>query len=168
MNGRVFIGGLGSLVMGDDGIGPRLIAMLEERCSFPENVDLVDIGTPGIGLISYVVGYDTVVLIDAVHDAGAPGSVKVYSREDLLKRPLLNRVSPHDPAVSEALLTADMLGEPIETVVLIGIIPERCSLSTEMSELMNGRTEELFRFTLDTLHVLGIEVTMKTDALVMA
>ena len=163
MNGRVFIGGLGSTVMGDDGIGPRLIAMLEERCTFPENVDIVDIGTPGLGLMSFIIGYDTVVLIDAVHDAGAPGSVKIYSREDLLKRPLLNRVSPHDPAVSEALLTADMLGEPIDTVVLIGIIPERCSLSTEMTETMKKRTEELFRFTIDTLHALGIAVQWNVE-----
>ena len=113
MNCTTVIAGLGSLVMGDDGIGSRIITMLEERCEFPTPVELIDIGTPGLGLMSYIIGYETVILIDAVHDDGEPGDVRVYSRDEILSRPLANRVSPHDPAVAETLLTADMLGQPI-------------------------------------------------------
>lgn len=158
MNGRVLIGGLGSLVMGDDGIGPRLIAMLEQRYQFPEHVDIIDIGTPGLGLMSYIVGYDTVFLIDAVHDDGEPGDVIVYEREQILARPLQARVGPHDPAVSESILTADMLEQPIRNVWLIGIIPEDCQLCTEMTSTLNARLEVIFQFVVDELGRKGVDL----------
>jgi hydrogenase maturation protease len=163
VNGRTLIGSLGSLVMGDDGIGTRIMAMLEERCAFPESVDLVDIGTPGLGLMSYIIGYDKVILIDAVQDDGEPGDTAVYSREDILTRPLQNRVSPHDPAVTESLLTADMLGQPIEDVWLIGVIPENCKLNTEMTPTLNAKLQQIFEFTIITLREKGIDVHVKEE-----
>lgn len=158
MNGRTLIGGLGSLVMGDDGIGPRIIAMLEERYELPEHVDLIDIGTPGLGLMSYIIGYETVFLIDAVHDQGAPGDVKLYGRDDLFARPLQARVGPHDPAVVESLLTADMLDQPIRNVWLIGVIPENTKLNTEMTPVLNERLEPIFRYVVEVLEQKGIEM----------
>lgn len=158
MNGRILIGGLGSMVMGDDGVGPRIIALLEERYLFPESVDLMDIGTPGLGLMSYLIGYEKVVLIDAVHDEGEPGSVRVYTREEILSKPLANRVSPHDPAVAETLLTADMLGQPITDVWLIGVIPEDCSLNTEMTQTMSSKIDGIVTFVVSTLQDKEIPV----------
>ncbi|MBP9212503.1 MAG: hydrogenase maturation protease [Bacteroidetes bacterium] len=158
MNGRTLIGGLGSLVMGDDGIGPRIIAMLEERYELPEHVDLIDIGTPGLGLMSYIIGYETVILIDAVHDQGAPGDVKLYGRDELFGKPLQARVGPHDPAVVESLLTADMLDQPIKNVWLIGVIPQNTKLNTEMTHLLNERLEPIFRYVVEVLEQKGVEM----------
>jgi hydrogenase maturation protease len=161
LNGRILIGGLGSLVMGDDGIGPRIIALLESRYDFPEHVDLVDIGTPGLGLMSYIIGYDTVFLIDAVHDDGEPGDVILYSREEIISKPLQTRVGPHDPAVIESLLTADMLGQEIKNVWLLGIIPEDCKLATEMTSTLNARLEIIFQFVVEELSKKGVDLVPK-------
>ncbi len=158
MNGRTLIGGLGSLVMGDDGIGPRIIAMLEERYELPEHVDLIDIGTPGLGLMSYIIGYESIFLIDAVHDQGAPGSVKLYGRDELFDRPLQARVGPHDPAVIESLLTADMLDQPIKNVWLIGVIPQNTKLNTEMTPVLNEQLEPIFRYVVEVLEQKGVEM----------
>lgn len=149
--------------MGDDGIGSRIITMLEERYVFPDSVELIDIGTPGLGLMSYIIGHERVILIDAVHDDGDAGEVRVYSREDILSRPLVNRVSPHDPAVAETLLTADMLGQPISEVWLIGVIPENCALSTEMSSTLNEKLEEIFTSIVNVLMEKGITATEKQE-----
>ncbi|NUN71247.1 MAG: hydrogenase maturation protease [Bacteroidetes bacterium] len=161
MNGRTLIGGLGSLVMGDDGIGPRIIAMLEDRFDLPEDVDLIDIGTPGLGLMSYIIGYETVILIDAVHDTGDPGDVRLYGKEELFARPLQARVGPHDPAVVESLLTADMLGQPIRNIWLIGVIPQNTKLNTEMTPVLNDRLEPIFRFVVQVLEQKGIRLQPK-------
>ena len=98
-----------------------------------------------------------------MHDDGEPGTLGVYSRDDILSRPLVNRVSPHDPAVAETLLTADMLGQPMSDVWLIGVIPENCALSTELSPTLTQKLEGIFTSIVSVLREKGIAAAEKHD-----
>ncbi len=49
---RIGVLGVGNILMGDDGIGPFLVRILEARYEFPPNVVLHDLGTPGLGITS--------------------------------------------------------------------------------------------------------------------
>jgi hydrogenase maturation protease len=89
--------------MGDDGIGPFVLKILESRYEFPSNVVLHDLGTPGLGIASFFSDYDAVILIDAVSAKGQPGELRQYRKEQLVRVPIPQRVSPHDPALVEAL-----------------------------------------------------------------
>jgi hydrogenase maturation protease len=44
---RIGVLGVGNVLMGDDGIGPFVLKILESRYEFPPNVVLHDLGTPG-------------------------------------------------------------------------------------------------------------------------
>jgi hydrogenase maturation protease len=56
------------------------------------------------------------------------------TRSEILAAPLLNpRLSPHDPGLREALLTAEFFGEAPRDVLLIGIVPKEIELGTELS-----------------------------------
>ena len=49
--GQVSIIGLGNVLMGDDGLGPTAVMQLAAEYDFPEEVKLLDLGTPGLSLI---------------------------------------------------------------------------------------------------------------------
>jgi hydrogenase maturation protease len=123
---NILVAGLGSVLMGDDAAGPHVIAHLQKHYEMPENVTLSDLGTPGLGLTSSILGYDTIIFVDTVHDEGAPGEIHRYNKEQLMQMPINPRMNPHDPAVGEALMTAEMSLTNPEDVLLIGIVPVQC------------------------------------------
>ena len=115
--------GLGNVLMGDDALGPWVIEELLAQWEFPEGVSVVDVGTPGLDLTPYLAEADTVILVDTVKSDGPPGTLRVYTRDQLLRHPPPARLSPHDPGLTEALLSLDFAGVAPKDIVLIGVVP---------------------------------------------
>ena len=120
---KVRVLGLGNVLMGDDAVGPWVIEELLANWEFPEQVSLLDIGTPGLDLIPYLAEADTIILVDTVRSDGPPGTVRVYSHPELLARPPQPRLSPHDPGVVDALYSLSFAGVAPRDVVLVGVVP---------------------------------------------
>jgi hydrogenase maturation protease len=117
--------GLGNVLMGDDALGPWVIHRLEATVTFPPEVEVVDVGTPGLDLVPYVTGPCGIILVDAVNLAGAaPGTMKLFDRDALVKFGPKPRLSPHDPGVTEAILAVEMAGDPPAFVMLVGVVPD--------------------------------------------
>jgi len=116
--------GLGNVLMGDDALGPWVVHRLESTHTFPPEVEVVDVGTPGLDLVPYVTGPCGIILVDTVHSKGAaPGDIKTYDRDALVKFGPKPRLSPHDPGVTEAILAVEMAGDPPAFVTLVGVVP---------------------------------------------
>lgn len=130
---QIKVGGIGNVLLGDDGVGPYAVRLLEQRFSFPENVEVVDLGTPGLGFIAQLTGMDALILIDSVENGKEPGTVTLYRREDITRH-LPMRLDPHAPALTESLLIADMTGECPADVLLIGITGADYTPSFSLSE----------------------------------
>jgi len=113
--------------MGDDALGPHVIAHLEAGYDFPENVLLEDLGTPGLDLHPHLAGHDVLILVDVVKSQGSAGELRLYNKEQILKNPIGPRVSPHDPGVKEALLGLQFAGDDPQEVLLVGVIPDDTS-----------------------------------------
>jgi len=158
---RIGVLGIGNVLMGDDGIGPYAVKLLEARYEFPENVELQDLGTPGLGITAAFSEYDAIILIDAVSAKAKPGAVELYRRDELVKVPLKPRVSPHDPALVEALLFADFSGNCPQEVLLVGVVPQACELGCSMSDAAHIGMEGAIREVLEELHRLGVEGKLK-------
>ena len=120
--------------MGDDGVGPYCLEVLKGAYSFPPEVELVELGTPGPEFGHILLDWNKLIVIDSVEAEGQPGDVKIYDRQEILAKPPPQRMSPHDPSLRDALLTADFVGEGPEEVVLIGVVPTKIEMGTELSE----------------------------------
>ena len=135
MNKKITIGGIGSVLLGDDGIGPYVVGMLEAGYRFEEGVTVVDLGTPGLDLVAHLSGIDTLILIDSVKNDAPPGSVTLYRKEDILRHgPAPVRMDPHAPALSELLLIAELAGEGPKDILLIGITGEQYEVGAGLSD----------------------------------
>ena len=119
--------------MGDDGVGPYCLEIFKGGFEFPESVQLVELGTPGPEFGHILLEWDRLIVIDAVKAEGEPGEVRVFDREEILSQPAPQRMSPHDPSLRDALLTADFVGEGPQEVVLVGVIPAKVEMGTELS-----------------------------------
>jgi len=129
--------GIGNILLGDDGVGPAVVAHLTAQGALPPDVTIEDLGTPSLDLPNYLAGYDGVIFIDAVaaKDA-APGTIRVYSREEIVSTPTGIRVSPHEPTINDALIVLDFAGGAPREVVLIGVVPETLEGGMALSPLV--------------------------------
>ena len=66
--------GCGNILRRDDGIGVYVIEELE-KMSLSKNVELIDAGTRGLDMVSFLEGAQKVVIIDAVKNHGKPGTI---------------------------------------------------------------------------------------------
>jgi len=77
--------GLGNVLMGDDALGPTVIAHLVAGFDFPPEVHVEDLGTPGLDLHPHLAGLDALILIDVVKAEGEPGELRLYGKEEILR-----------------------------------------------------------------------------------
>lgn len=151
---RILIAGLGNVLLGDDAIGPLVIAHLEATYDFPEHVEVVDLGTPGLNLQPWLSDLAALVLIDAVRASAPPGSIEVFDRESLLSRPPPPRVSPHDLGLKESLRLAELAeGRPIP-VFLVGISVAQTEQGAPMTAAVAEAVEPTQRTVLSILKTL--------------
>lgn len=123
---RTAVLGLGNVLRRDDGVGPAVVAWLEARYAFPPDLDVLDLGTPGLDLTDHLVERASVIFVDAIVDGRAPGSVHVLDPADLRgSTPALApnpRLTSHEAGVEDALFLAALDGRGPRHVRLVGIV----------------------------------------------
>ena len=166
MDVKVRVVGLGNVLVGDDAFGPWVIHALGALWSFPDEVSLEDLGTPGLDLLPYLTDVDTVILVDTVRSDGAPGDLRRYDKAQILARPLQPRVSPHDPGVKDALLSLDLEGRGPREVILVGAIPGETRYDVGMSPALRAAVEPAARRVVEELAALGFVIRRRAGAVV--
>jgi len=104
----------GNPYMGNDGVGPAVMARLTR--DHPE-IDIVDGGLGGFGLIPLMEGCDRVVIVDATTGMGEIGEVRVFHE---VPPSALFPMSLHDFGIAEAIAVARETGIAAE-IVVVGI-----------------------------------------------
>jgi hydrogenase maturation protease len=79
---RVLVAGIGNIFLGDDGFGPEVCGAVADRLTGAESVRVVDYGIGGMHLAYDLLDdWDALVLVDAVPDRGAPGTLCVFEAD---------------------------------------------------------------------------------------
>lgn len=153
---RIAVVGIGNVLTGDDGVGPYVVQVLDARWDLGEDVSVIDGGTPGLDLTAYMADVEAMIIVDAVKARGAPGELRLYGKEELMKKSPILAMSPHEPGVREALLNADFMGVAPRVFRLVGVIPEstdlRCALSPDVEAAVPAALEAV----LAELRALGV------------
>lgn len=129
---RMAIIGIGNYLMGDEGAGIHAIEKLRES-KWPENVELMDGGTAGVGLIHLIKGREVAIIIDCADFGGAPGEVRVFDPDDL-KRDEKREAGLHATDILTVLEFARANGNYPQKVVIIGIQPGKIEMGMKLSK----------------------------------
>ncbi len=106
--GRVVVLGLGNLLRRDEGLGIRALERLQARYALPDSVQLVDGGTLGLDLLSYLEEAERVLILDAVLTDGPPGTL-LRAAGDEVPAFFGMRTSPHEIALADLLAVTKLL-----------------------------------------------------------
>lgn len=125
--------GIGNVLMGDDGFGPAVVRAFAACYDAGPDVDVVDIGTPGLDLTPWLADADHVVLVDTVKAPLPPGSLRVYDKSDLLREAPFARTGPHDPGVKECVFTLEFAGRAPCHITVVGVVPSHVGMGLDLS-----------------------------------
>jgi hydrogenase maturation protease len=159
--------GVGSPLMGDDGVGVMAVERLREEVGSVEGVAFLDGGTWGMQLLPAIEDADRLLVLDAIRDGGPPGAV-VRLEKDEIPRLLYQKVSPHQIDLREVFAVAELRGTfPVEAVAL-GIEPDRVELRDGLSEAVQGAVPDLLAAVVEQLRRWGHPVTSRGSGAVGA
>jgi len=131
IKGRPAIVGIGNIMRGDDGLGPRLVELLKARAV---NARLFDCGTAPENYIFPILSTDcnTIILVDAADFSERAGDINIFDLEEISKVSF----STHNP--SPRLLT-DLLrtGRDNLDIFVISVQPKTTTLGEGISREVN-------------------------------
>jgi hydrogenase maturation protease len=146
----VLVLGLGNPLQADDGVGCRVIEALEGALTgreLPPGVEVMDAGTPGVGLINLMEGRQRAIIVDAAEMGRQPGEVVRFRPEDVTLTGSTERFSLHRTAVADALALAHALNLPLPEIVFFGVQPGtigwRDELSPEVAAAVPGLVDAI-------------------------
>jgi len=162
---NVLIGGMGNVLLGDDGFGPYVIHRLEAEYDFGGEVELADLGTPALDLTHRIAGRDVVILIDCIQGNEHPaGTVLAYDKAELLKVVPVQRLDPHSPAVSECLMAAEMLGATPKHLLLLGAVGGSFDPGSPLGIALRAATDKVIATVIAELKLLGVWFRKKASS----
>jgi len=124
---KIGIVGVGNVLFKDEGIGVFVVKYLQENYRFEPDIDLIDAGTLGFGLMRYLHDYDHIVLIDTISVDDKAGSVYRLTPEQLSGLASYHQTA-HEVEVLQMIELTPLTGKMADTVV-IGVVPEKIDIS---------------------------------------
>jgi len=118
---NILILGLGNILLGDEGVGVRVIEQLFSH-PLPDEIEVIDGGTAGYELINFFEGKEKVIIVDAVKTDDTPGSV--YKLDlSVVQEDETVQLSLHQIGLKNVFKMASMMDLNPE-VTLVGIVPK--------------------------------------------
>ena len=145
MPSKTLIVGMGNLIYKDEGIGVHIIQEMK-KMNLPSHIELLDIGTSTMDLISHLEGVEKLIIIDAMKAEGKPGTIYRCKPEDLIPKGEQS-ISLHDVGVIETLAMAKKMGMEFETII-IGVEPQIMDWGMELTEAVKNKIPHIIEAVL--------------------
>lgn len=156
----ITIAGIGNILAGDDAVGPFIARTLEALYDF-EGARVADLGTPVMDFPDHLDGSDTVLIVDAVENRKAPGTITVYTKEDIVRNGVPVRTDPHSPALGEMMLRAEFTGVGPKYAVLVGVTIKTIEFYEPMSDEVRDAVPAAIEEVIRQAENLGVKVTKR-------
>jgi hydrogenase maturation protease len=130
---RIAVIGLGNVLMGDDSFGPHVAKLLDAWYEWPDDVEVVEMGTQGVELTPFVHDHEAIVVVSSIHDGSAPGTLRTLSRAEVLDPALPARTpslrnSPYEPQIRNHVHKLEFVGGAPRDVWVVGASPSSIEL----------------------------------------
>ena len=123
---KTLIVGLGNPILTDDGVGVKVAYQVDDALidAQRKHITVTEASVGGLRLMELMVGYDRVIIIDALYrpngNGHEPGSIFRMGLQDLKDiRPTQHSASAHDTTLDTALDMADRMRLPLPKDILI-------------------------------------------------
>ena len=152
--------GVGNILLTDEGLGVHVVKELKENYNFTPEISLIDGGTMGMELLTYMRGMKRILLIDAINGGEAPGTVYEFPHREL-EQYFTEHISVHEVGMQDILRIRAIQENPLENAIVIGVEPESLEIGFEPSAPVQAVLPEVKERVLRVLRNWGVQVEPK-------
>lgn len=142
---KILVAGIGNLLYRDEGIGVHVVQEMR-KMELPGHIELLDIGTSTMDLISYLDGVEKLIVIDTMKAGRDPGTIYKCKPEDLMPKGE-GPISLHEIGLLETLSMAKKMGMEMDTVI-IGVEPKVIEWGMELSDDVKNKIPAIIEVVL--------------------
>jgi hydrogenase maturation protease len=154
----IVVVGIGNIVHTGVGAGVHALQMLRDSARVPTGVSLIEGGTLGLELVSYLLNAKRILLLDAADAKAEPGSRLRLTREDFLS--IKGGWSVHPLGVADLLAALSRVSHGYQDVLLLGVQPQSTDWNTELTPKVKRALPELVETELEHLHAWAPHPTL--------
>ncbi|GCL66892.1 HyaD/HybD family hydrogenase maturation endopeptidase [Veillonella tobetsuensis] len=152
--------GVGNILLTDEGLGVHVVKELKENYNFTPEISLIDGGTMGMELLTYMRAMKRILLIDAINGGEAPGTVYEFPHREL-EQYFTEHISVHEVGMQDILRIRAIQENPLEDAIVIGVEPESLEIGFEPSAPVQAVLPEVKERVLRVLRNWGVQVEPK-------
>ena len=150
----ILILGLGNPLQGDDGIGCRVAEEFvgaSVTAPLPDEVEVMDGGTPGVGLLNFFDERKRVIIVDAAEMGIAPGEFRKFTLHEITLTGSQERFSLHRSGVADALALARELKIELPEIIFFGVQPASVEWRDSLSPQVQAAVPRVITAVLNEL-----------------
>ena len=155
-NNEIVLLGVGNILLSDEGLGVHVVKDLKESFAFTPAITIIDGGTMGMELLTYMRGMKKILLVDAINGGEPPGTVYEFPHKEL-EQYFTEHISVHEVGMQDILRIRAIQEEPL----VIGVEPESLEIGFEPSEVVQRALPEVKVRVLNVLRQWGVQVEPK-------
>jgi hydrogenase maturation protease len=154
--GQTLIVGVGNPLLGDEGIGCRVVEKLSQM-AMPVDVRILDCGCDLLNLASCIDSPRRIIVIDAIRAGGKPGQIHTFDFDEL-DAIRTRSSSAHQLRIVDAMRLLKQIYPCLTCckITVMGIEPESLGLSTELSEQVNESIDNLTKLVIDDVYMTSV------------
>jgi hydrogenase maturation protease len=156
MDGALVLG-LGNILLGDEGVGVRVVERLQEQYDFSKEVQVMDGGTLGLDLLPYVQDTSRILVVDAVQANEPPGTLVRLASGDIPIFLDACKVSAHQEGLQDLLAVAALKGYLPRDVVFWGVQINSLRVGLALSPVVAEQVDSLVKNVVDELARWGFQ-----------
>ena len=149
--------GVGNILLTDEGFGVRVIEEMTRRFAFPSHVQVLDGGTLGMELLRFLSGTEKLIVIDAIAGGSEAGSLYQFRNEEV-KAYFKEKVSAHELGIQDVFAVLELLDEPIDEIIVLGVQPASLAVGLELTAAAAGQIDNVIAMVLNHLGKWQVEV----------
>lgn len=147
---KVLILGVGNLLLSDEGVGVH-VANEIMKMELPPDVSVVEGGTDGFRLMNVIMGFDRLIIIDAVRGGAEPGSIYRFDLEDMSEGSDLYKTSVHQVGILEVIRLSRLVAGKTPQTTIIGVEPKSLEMGMELSPEIQSKMPRIIGLVLEEL-----------------
>jgi hydrogenase maturation protease len=137
---KILVLGIGNLLMGDEAIGIHIVREFESQNPYKDFVDVIDGGTGGFHLLSYLQDYEKIIIVDAAIGDKVAGTIEVIKPKYSSDFP--RTLTAHDIGLKDLIDSAAILGSLPDVTLIIIYIDKFQTMDLDLSESVKLKIPE--------------------------
>ena len=139
---KTLVIGLGNPILGDDGVGWRVVEEIARKTSNRNDVEVDTASLGGLSLMERLTGYERVILVDSLFSGQKPiGTVSLFPLTELPDLSSGHTTAAHDTSLRNALNVGRSMDIPLPRDEDVHIVAIETEIVYDFSETLSPPVE---------------------------